>query len=88
MIRRLGDLARDSDQSAEFVRALLRHHAQGGEVSRRTWRDAQHHWEDTVEAFLHGHDCSLKLAERRAKTVLWVIIRVDELVDSEERLGP
>jgi hypothetical protein len=81
VIRRLGDVAADSVRSASFVRVLLLHHSAGGPVTRNTWRAAQRHWEDTVEAFLHVDELPMREAERRTINTPLRLIAVDELMD-------
>lgn len=81
IIRRLGDVAKDSHRNKSFVRALLNHHSAGGPITKNTWRAAQLHWEDTLESLLHYDGYPMAEAERRAINILLRLIAVDELFE-------
>ena len=66
-VRRMIEVAMESESAASCVEFLLGYYADGGKIGARAWQASQREWEATVRDFLDsGAAADMQQAEQRA----------------------
>lgn len=66
-VRRLIEVAQETESAAACVEFLLGYYADGGKIGARAWQTSQREWEATVRYFLEsGEAADMQQAELRS----------------------